>query len=970
MVASNAVANVAFRAARLPIQTLAVLTTLVFVLYVVVVEIRPSSLPTSLARSFVVESSNTWTPVSAYSGSLSSLTRFIGTTVSIPVDAPAAVQRYVASLFGTGTAPLQQVLMREDSIMRVLDNVHVFDIAGSVWELQSAPSWLAYSKYFIGRLRDLMADASWFDIGVISAGWIGMNYTFFNLFRRMRALGSHTFLFVSALISSGFAFSSAYALTVISGTNVPKLALIQGLPFFVLVVGFDNKVELTKHALRHLLNDSTPEFKVGAADAVKKATQNLICKFSRDSVLEAAGMLCAGLITSIPGLFHFAILSTLVLALDLFFLTTFYAACLSLKLAMVRVERNNAVRRALLEDGVASDVAKAYADDILYSSDHARAAQLTGFSWFGGSVRLLAVFFLMGVNWLHIVKFPITLSVDKADFAASSVSDFAVDNLTLPCVLTIISPLRFVPANRSSIWFESVFNFVHSAPMIRVAFVALLASLAFNGYLVSLVMRHDTSVVEKKIPVVVHVPVNSQKTEEAKPGAQNEAAAVPQDEPLSQRSPEDCVFIMKSGMAQNLTDAELVNMVIDGSMPLYALEKQLKDTTRAVVIRRTAISRMSTTKTLESSDLPFANYNYDRVLGACCENVIGYMPLPIGVAGPVLIDGEEFFLPLATTEGVLVASTMRGCKALNAGGGVTTEVLADGMTRGPCVTFATAKRAAACKIYLDSEAGTKAMEKAFNSTSRFARLSSLKTALAGPFLYIRFRAQTGDAMGMNMISKGTEKALQVLAEECGFEDMTIISVSGNYCTDKKAAAVNWIEGRGKSVVAECIVPGHVVRSVLKTGVDELVELNMAKNLVGSGVAGVLGGFNAHAANLVAALFLATGQDPAQVVESANCMTLMSNFDGDLQISVTMPSLEVGTIGGGTILEPQAAILNMLGVRGPNMSNPGDNARKLARIVATSVLAGELSLNSALAAGHLVKSHMAHNRAPQTPAQPK
>lgn len=963
---SHAVASVAFRAARLPIQTLAVLTTLVFVLYVVVVEIRPAALPTNLARSFVVESAEHWTPAAAYAGDLGALARFIGTTVSLPADAPAAVQRYVASLFGAEAAPLQQVLVREDSMQRVLANVHVFDVAGSVWELQSAPSWLAYSKYFAGRLRDLLHDASWFDIGVVSAGWIGMNYTFFNLFLQMRAFGSRTFLFVSALISSGFAFASAYALTVISGTNVPKLALIQALPFFVLVVGFNNKVELTKNAFRYLLNDNSSEFKIGAADAVKQATGNLIWKFFRDSVLESAGMLCAGLVTSIPGLFQFAILSALVLAFDLFFLTTFYAACLSLKLAMVRVERNNAVRRALLEDGVASDVAKAYADDILYSSAHARAAQLTRFTWFGGSVRLLTVFALMAINWLHIVKFPITLSVYRADLAPSSVADFAVDALPLPCVLTLIPPLRFVPANRSWMLLDSVVSFLHSAPMIRVALVALIASLAFNGYLVSLVMRHDTSVVEKKIPVVVRVPAVAATETDAEPvQAQAESRS---DQPL--RSPEDCALIVKSGMAPNLTNEELVRMVVTGQLPLYALEKQLKDTTRAVVVRRVAVSRLSRTKTLETSDLPFANYNYDRVLGACCENVIGYMPLPIGVAGPVLIDGEEFFLPLATTEGVLVASTMRGCKALNAGGGVTTEVLADGMTRGPCVTFATAKRAAACKIYLDSEPGRKAMEKAFNSTSRFARLDSLKTALAGPFLYIRFRARTGDAMGMNMISKGTEKALQVLAEECGFEDMTIVSVSGNYCTDKKAAAVNWIEGRGKSVVAECIVPGDVIRSVLKTGVDELVELNMAKNLVGSGVAGVLGGFNAHAANLVAALFLATGQDPAQVVESANCMTLMNNFDGDLQISVTMPSLEVGTIGGGTILEPQAAILNMLGVRGPHMSNPGDNARKLARIIATAVLAGELSLNSALAAGHLVKSHMAHNRAPQPAASAK
>jgi hydroxymethylglutaryl-CoA reductase (NADPH) len=165
------------------------------------------------------------------------------------------------------------------------------------------------------------------------------------------------------------------------------------------------------------------------------------------------------------------------------------------------------------------------------------------------------------------------------------------------------------------------------------------------------------------------------------------------------------------------------------------------------------------------------------------------------------------------------------------------------------------------------------MKTAFNSTSRFARLQTMKTAIAGTNLYVRFKTTTGDAMGMNMISKGVEHALSVMANE-GFEDMDIVSISGNYCTDKKAAAINWIDGRGKGVVAEAIIPGHVVKNVLKTDVDSLVDLNINKNFIGSAMAGSIGGFNAHAANIVAAIFLATGQDPAQVVESSNCITIM------------------------------------------------------------------------------------------------
>ncbi|EQL03499.1 HMG CoA reductase [Ophiocordyceps sinensis CO18] len=448
--------------------------------------------------------------------------------------------------------------------------------------------------------------------------------------------------------------------------------------------------------------------------------------------------------------------------------------------------------------------------------------------------------------------------------------------------------------------------------------------------------------------------------------------------PSEHRSYGELEKLLAEKRAHEMSDEEVVTMSMRGKIPGYALEKTLKDFTRAVKVRRMIISQtkatMELTNGLDRSKLPFENYNWERVFGACCENVVGYLPLPVGVAGPLVIDGQSYFIPMATTEGVLVASTSRGCKAINSGGGAITVLTAGGMTRGPCISFETLERAGAAKLWLDSEAGQSVMKKAFNSTSRFARLQSMKTALAGTNLYVRFKTTTGDAMGMNMISKGVERALDVMSTEGGFEDMSIVSLSGNYCIDKKAAAINWIDGRGKSIVAEAIIPAEVVKGVLKSDVDSLVELNVSKNLIGSAMAGSIGGFNAHAANIVAAIFLATGQDPAQVVESANCITTMKNLHGSLQICVSMPSLEVGTLGGGTILEPQSAVLDMLGVRGSHPTNPGDNARRLARIIGAAVLAGELSLCSALAAGHLVKAHMQHNRsaAPSrttTPAPP-
>lgn len=180
----------------------------------------------------------------------------------------------------------------------------------------------------------------------------------------------------------------------------------------------------------------------------------------------------------------------------------------------------------------------------------------------------------------------------------------------------------------------------------------------------------------------------------------------------------------------------------------------------------------------------------------------------------------------------------------------------------------------------------KRVEEAFNSTSRFGRLQSIHVSLVGRNAYLRFSAESGDAMGMNMVGKGSEKAMEVsvlssfvcrsLVQYLAsvFPDMQVISIAGNFCTDKKSSAVNWIQGRGRSVVVDATISKEAVAGVLKTTVEAMVELNVAKNLIGSAVAGSIGGFNAHASNIVTAIFLATGQDPAQNVESSTCLTHM------------------------------------------------------------------------------------------------
>ena len=203
-----------------------------------------------------------------------------------------------------------------------------------------------------------------------------------------------------------------------------------------------------------------------------------------------------------------------------------------------------------------------------------------------------------------------------------------------------------------------------------------------------------------------------------------------------------------------LSDIEVMRLVDTKHIPAYKLEAVLGDPERGVSIRRQMLIKKLTSPGSRLSDLPFTNYpHYSIVNGACCENVIGYMPIPVGYAGPLLLDGVSYHVPMSTTEGALVASTNRGCRAVASSGGVNSSVLDDGMTRGPVVRLPSATEASEVKVWLDDADNYLLVEEVFNSTSRFARLKSLQTALAGRLLYIRFKASTGDAMGMNMLSK-------------------------------------------------------------------------------------------------------------------------------------------------------------------------------------------------------------------------
>lgn len=381
-------------------------------------------------------------------------------------------------------------------------------------------------------------------------------------------------------------------------------------------------------------------------------------------------------------------------------------------------------------------------------------------------------------------------------------------------------------------------------------------------------------------------------------------------------------------------------------MKLYQIDKYTQTATEALDIRREFIERYSDCKLDQIS-----NYTLDMELAFAknIENPIGTIQVPIGVAGPVTINGEhakdDFFIPLATSEGALLASVNRGCSAITAAGGVNARVIGDKMTRAPVIKTESVVEAVKVKQWFE-EKFDELKEIAESTTSHGKLIKIDPIIIVGNYVYPRFCYSTGDSMGMNMVTIATEKVLEKLYEDLGVH---AIALSGNLCVDKKPAAINVVEGRGKTVVADILIPEAIVRTKLKTTAKAIEEVNTAKNLIGSAAAGSMA-YNAHFANMIGALFLATGQDAAHVVEGSLGITTAEDRDGDLYFSVNMPDLPIATIGGGTRLETANEGLQILGCAGSG------NVNKFAEIVISTVLAGELSLVGALAAGHLAKAH--------------
>jgi hydroxymethylglutaryl-CoA reductase (NADPH) len=344
-------------------------------------------------------------------------------------------------------------------------------------------------------------------------------------------------------------------------------------------------------------------------------------------------------------------------------------------------------------------------------------------------------------------------------------------------------------------------------------------------------------------------------------------------------------------------------------------------------------------------------YSFDpSVLPGNIESFSGVAQVPIGFAGPLKVLGEyakgDFYIPMATTEGTLVASYNRGMKLLHEAGGVTCTVLDDSMQRAPIFVFENARFSKVFGQWItDNFTQIKAK---VEETTKSGKLIDIEQYTVGKLRWLRFNYTTGDAAGQNMVTKATHHACQWMLEN-GIEGLEHFSMAANLDTDKKHSQINTLQTRGKRVVAEATIPNELMTKIMHTSGKAMFRQRQLSNM-----GTLLGGANnngSHSANGLTAMFIATGQDVANIAESSAALTYSElRENGDYYWSITIPSLIVATHGGGTGLPTQRECLEMLGCFGK------DKVNKLAEIMAAVALAGEISLGSAIVANEWVSSH--------------
>ena len=401
-------------------------------------------------------------------------------------------------------------------------------------------------------------------------------------------------------------------------------------------------------------------------------------------------------------------------------------------------------------------------------------------------------------------------------------------------------------------------------------------------------------------------------------------------------------------------DIKARDAIAEAPRPPHGIPYDHDDTvnySRAMVARRRAFVEEQTGASLQH----VSAYSFDpAVLRGNIENPTGVAQVPIGFAGPLRVNGEhahgEFLIPLATTEGTLVASYSRGMKVLNLSGGVTATVSADCMQRAPVFVFDSAREAREFRDWVQEHFGDIAREA--EGTSSVAKLLFIDPYLSNKFTYLRFNFATGDAAGQNMVGRATYAACGWILEH--YPGIRKFFLESNFATDKKASHVNMMRTRGKRVTAEAVVPRQVLREHLRVE-PEALQYHAGVANVGA----ILSGTNnngLHSANAITAMFIATGQDVANVAEGSSALIYTEITPaGDFYMSITIPSLIVATHGGGTGLPTQRECLEVLGCYGKGKVN------KLAEIVAGVVLAGELSLGAAISSLEWVSAHERYGR---------
>lgn len=338
------------------------------------------------------------------------------------------------------------------------------------------------------------------------------------------------------------------------------------------------------------------------------------------------------------------------------------------------------------------------------------------------------------------------------------------------------------------------------------------------------------------------------------------------------------------------------------------------------------------------------------------EHYTGVAQVPLGLAGPLTVNGEhaqgDFLIPLATSEGTLIASYNRGIKVLNACGGVTATVVADHMQRAPVFVFANAREARDFTYWVDEHMDE--IREEAESTTSVGKLKYIDHYLSNQFAYLRFNYSTGDAAGQNMVGRATFAACGWIIDAYGQDRIDHFFLESNFATDKKASQVNIMRTRGKRVTAEATLDREVLEQIMRVQ-PEVLDYHLGVATTGAFFSGANNN-GAHTPNAITAMFIATGQDVANVSESsAGILYSEMTSGGDAYISLTIPSLIVATYGGGTNLPTQRECLEMMDCYGKG------KVRKLAEIIAGVALAGEVSLGSAISSSDWVSSHENYGR---------